>query len=41
MRSLHSLINLINLESSGAKEAPVSNAVLAVWNSSSLIQAML
>lgn len=39
--SLHSLSKLVNLVSPDAKEAPASKAVLAVWYSSSFIQAKL
>jgi hypothetical protein len=41
MHSSHSLIKLVNLDSPGAKDAPTSNAALAVWYSSSFIHAIL
>lgn len=41
MRSSHSLIKLANLDSSVAKDAPASNAALAVWYSSSFMHAIL
>lgn len=41
MQSMHSFINLVNLDSPGARAEPVSNADLAVWYSSSFMHAML